>query len=158
MSRVPTEHSPASRHDRSRPYDVENVREAIGEDPGRFLDRPLFDGDQHTSSPGTFVRARIRGITRLDVVRAWIAVERQLDRGPRQRVIEMLEDREATIEAREESEPGRREIHHDREANWYALVDGERIPWEEYRETRISNVQTLVNHRRARADGGDAEQ
>lgn len=90
---------PADTSDRARPYDVEAMRETIGEDPGRFLDRPLVDGAQHTSSPAMFIRARIRGIDRIDVVRAWIAVERRLDRGPREHIIELLEAREVRLEA-----------------------------------------------------------
>jgi hypothetical protein len=70
------------------------LRDDLGEDPARFLDRPLFDGDEHTASPGAIMRARIRGIDYLATLRAWKAVERNLDRGPRDRVIEMLEDRE----------------------------------------------------------------
>jgi hypothetical protein len=43
-----------------------SIREDHGEDPARFLDRPLF------------IRARIRGIDTIALVRAWMAVERRL--------------------------------------------------------------------------------
>lgn len=75
------------------------LKQEIGEDPGRFLDAELVErGPNHTDQTNQrLVRARIRGIDRAEVARAWIAVERRLasehDREPRQRVLELLEDR-----------------------------------------------------------------
>jgi hypothetical protein len=70
------------------------LREDIGEDPARYLDVPMFrppgaDG----SSPLSTAMARIRGIDQLAVANAWLAVERRLDRGPRERVVDALQER-----------------------------------------------------------------
>lgn len=73
------------------------VKEYIGEDPARYLDQEL---DAHGRE---LVEARIRGIDYLATVRAWIAVERSLGRGPgggpRPEVIKQLEEREAYLDA-----------------------------------------------------------
>jgi len=89
---------PAASTDRQ---DFPRLREDIGEDPARFLDRPLLEyGFQTGAAP--LVKARIAGIDYLDVIRAWIAVERRLDRGPRDNVIRWLERREETLQAKGE--------------------------------------------------------
>lgn len=73
--------------------------EAIGEHPARYLDRKLMTGaESGDAEPGEFVRARIRGIDRLDVIGAWIGVERRLDRGPRPVVIRLLQERAQELE------------------------------------------------------------
>lgn len=99
------------------------MKERIGEDPGRFLDRPLYDHgvyrlekkpnagwkggnqtltrDTDVSSPGSLIRDRIRGIDHVETARAWQAVERSLSRTPeggRDEVIGLLEDRVAELE------------------------------------------------------------
>lgn len=65
--------------------------DAVGEDPARFLDHN-FEGDHRT-----LVVARIRAIDQLGVVNAWIQIERELVRGPREPVIELLEQRREWI-------------------------------------------------------------
>lgn len=69
--------------------------EEIGEDPAQFLDRPVSHADQ-------WPKARIDGIERLAVCRAWMAVERKLGRGdgggPRDLVMQWLEAREAFLQ------------------------------------------------------------
>ena len=92
---MPTEYSPADSS--AVPPWRKRLQEDIGEDPGRFLDMDLFARDA-AGSTGHLLRARIRGIDRLDVLRAWIAAERRLDRGPREKVIELLEEREAELQ------------------------------------------------------------
>lgn len=71
------------------------VSDAIGEDPGRYLDRDLEGARE-------LIEARIRGIDFLETARAWIAVERNLGRdpegGPRPEVLELLQEREAYLE------------------------------------------------------------
>lgn len=100
------------------------LKDDIGEDPARWLDRDLItpgatridvdryaDGtvddarvvvDRRVSSGIEFVDARIRGIDHIEVVRAWIAVERALGRGPdggpREQIIARLEKREQQLE------------------------------------------------------------
>jgi len=74
--------------------DFPKIEEHIGENPARFLDRPLFGGGKDVSSPFLIAKARIDGIDRLEVVNAWIAVERNpKTRGPRDKVLSLLEDR-----------------------------------------------------------------
>lgn len=68
-----------------------SLQEDIGEDPARFLDRDLL-------SERNLALARIRGIDHLAVCRAWIAVERRIDRGPRQRILDELQDREEFLQ------------------------------------------------------------
>lgn len=67
-----------------------NLREDIGEDPARYLDHDYFLMCET-------IRARIRGIDSFAVLRAWEAVERRIDRGPRDKVLEWLEEREAEL-------------------------------------------------------------
>ncbi|MFC4550076.1 MULTISPECIES: hypothetical protein [Halorussus] len=76
------------------------LKRKLGENPARFLDHDLVEhGSGHTDHTlQRLVFARIRGIDRLEVVNAWIAVERKLDRGPRSRVIDLLEERRAYLE------------------------------------------------------------
>jgi hypothetical protein len=73
------------------------VAAAIGEDPARFLDCPISAPDQERSSPMLVAKARIRGIESLDVVDGWMEVETSLDRGPRKKVIAMLNQRRAQL-------------------------------------------------------------
>ena len=73
-----------------------NLKDDIGEDPARYLDQDLTTGRE-------LIEARIRGIDYLATVRAWMAVERHLGRGlggrPRPEVIDLLQEREAVLEA-----------------------------------------------------------
>jgi hypothetical protein len=70
------------------------LKAELGEDPERFLDRPVSIDDQ-------WPMARINGIDSLAVVRAWKAIERKLGRddgGPREQIMQLLEDREQYLE------------------------------------------------------------
>ena len=71
------------------------LKDKLGENPARFLDNDLIErGPSHTDQTlQRLVLARIRGIDRIEVVNAWTAVERKLDRGPRDRIIDLLEQR-----------------------------------------------------------------
>lgn len=62
--------------------------EQIGEDPARYLDR---DVSAKTLAP------MIRGMDRIERIRAWKAVERAIDRGPRPGIIDALEEREERL-------------------------------------------------------------
>lgn len=65
-----------------------SLRDQIGEDPARYLDRDdLY-----------IAKIRIRGIDFIEVVRAWKAVERRIDRGPREEVMQLLEERESFLQ------------------------------------------------------------
>ncbi|WP_089650117.1 hypothetical protein [Halobacterium hubeiense] len=73
------------------------LREDLGEDPAAFLDVPMFrEGGGETPLRTAF--ARIRGIDSLETVNAWLAVERQLDRGPRDNVMAALRERRQFLE------------------------------------------------------------
>lgn len=124
---MPSEFSPADRSDQGRQYHVERVVEAIGEDPGRFLDRDLFEHgvvwlegrdnaaynegrqrvvrDSDVSAPGGMIHDRINGIDSIAVAASWMQVERQLERTPeggRDLVIDLLRQRIAELEERGE--------------------------------------------------------
>lgn len=82
----------------------------IGHNPARFLDWDFLDetyGDRKIKSGRKMLlKSRIRGIDRIEVVRAYIAVERALERGPadgpREAVIRLLEQREEFLRERGE--------------------------------------------------------
>lgn len=71
------------------------VAEVIGEDPARFLDKPLAPDYRSggSTTPMALAKARIDGIDSLVVVARWLEVEHQLDRGPRDSVVERPEQR-----------------------------------------------------------------
>jgi len=111
---VPSTHQSAASGDRER---FPEVAEVIGEDPARWLDRDLFDHgvtrhrwiegdpypeyaprpDEDVSAPGQMIRDRIQGIDDLSVIARWLEVEHALGRGPRDRVVELLEARAAEL-------------------------------------------------------------
>lgn len=113
---MPSKGSPASTS--SVPEWRKRLKDDLGEDPGRFLDRDLLSrpiayhrvDDEHggtrmetrpdtdCSTAATLVSARIRGIDRLDRLSAWRAVERKLDRGPRPKVMALLQEREQVLQ------------------------------------------------------------
>lgn len=72
------------------------IVERIGEDPGRWLDRPLVEhGPGHTDrTMQRAVHARIKGIDYREVIDAWQTVEVRLDRGPRQQIMGWLNQRD----------------------------------------------------------------
>lgn len=72
------------------------LREEIGEDPAQYLDVPMFRDDGVTPLRTAF--SRIQGIDRIPVVNAWLAVERNLPRGPRDRVVAKLRERRQFLE------------------------------------------------------------
>ena len=89
------------------------VEQEISEDPARWLDRDLLERtavrqeanpisefdevhlveDTDVSTPGQIVLSRIRGIDSLLVVRHWLEVEHDLDRGPRDTIVDALQER-----------------------------------------------------------------
>jgi hypothetical protein len=107
-------HQGGSGPDRARYPDR---RDRIGEDPARWLDAELLTPqaertkwvqrgrheemttipDGQVSPRGLMVRARIQGIDKLAVVAHWLHVEHDLERGPREFVVELLEDRAAEL-------------------------------------------------------------
>jgi hypothetical protein len=99
---MPAEGQPGQTSDRET---FPSLAEDLGEDPARFLDRELIErGPGHTNETAkALVVARIEGIDRVEVARAWRAVERALaekhDREPRQAIVKRLEERVAWLEA-----------------------------------------------------------
>lgn len=151
VSPVPSEHQGAVTDDRRERFP--SLRDDLGEDPARFLDRPLFGSNPQTSGEGVFIRARIRGIDEIAVLRAWRAIERRLERGPREKVLGLLDERESELDEIGER-PERLVYDHDaREPpskDWVYVDDGERIPWDQWEQQRQIGVERLA------ADGGDS--
>lgn len=107
---MPSQHQPSDSSERARNPDI---KAEIGEDPARWLDCDLtartqtrlqpdnsprkakykLVTDTDTSTRGKMLRARIRGIDSLAVLRHWFEVENRLDRGPRQQVLDLLHQR-----------------------------------------------------------------
>lgn len=81
---------PGASPDRER---FPQLKDDLGEDPARFLDHQLVSTEW-----SEIVRSRIQGIDRLAVINAWIAIERRLERGPRDTVIDLLEQRRAWLQ------------------------------------------------------------
>lgn len=75
--------------------DEERLKERIGENPVRYLDRPISSIPDNSS----LFLGRVKGIDKLAVIQSWIAVERNLDREgcPRDHVVEILERRKNHI-------------------------------------------------------------
>jgi hypothetical protein len=55
-------------------------------------------------------KARIRGIESLDVVDGWFEVETSLDRGPRKKVLAMLNQRRAQLEETDQTDATATEV------------------------------------------------
>jgi len=85
-----TRGKPGSSTDRAR---YPQLKDDVGEDPARFLDHDLVSTEW-----SAIVESRINGIDRLPVLRAWLAIERRLDRGPRDYVIDLLDERERFLQ------------------------------------------------------------
>lgn len=118
---MPSSNQGASGVDRER---FPEVKAAIGEDPARWLDYEFVD-DQDARR---MARIRIKSIDDIETARQWIEVERQLDPGPRRKLIAWLNERIKTLEVIGER-PERLEERDERETPetvWYR--NGE--PWE----------------------------
>jgi hypothetical protein len=153
---MPSEAQGHSGRDRARYPDI---RERIGEDPAQWLDKPLFSRPEENCSPaGWAIQRRVQGIDSLAVLAAWKGVERNLDRGPRDRVMEMLHGRAQELEEIGER-PERLEGGADRverESQWYIVRDGERVPWSEV--DRAAAGAAFAESRLAVAtDGGESD-
>lgn len=85
--------------DGAQPQWRQNLADQLGEDPVRFLGLP--DAERDALRPNSLLRARLRGIDRLETVRAWKAAERRLaterDREPRDTILRALEQVERRI-------------------------------------------------------------
>ena len=75
------------------------IKQRSGEDPARFLDRPLLGGDpDEETQSGWFIGCRIKGIDSKRVIHYWLQVEHELERGPREKIVEMLEQRAGELD------------------------------------------------------------
>lgn len=184
---MPSEFSPANREQSGRNYPVEEIVESIGEDPGRWLDRDLFDHgqvrleerdvvewdqssqrvvrDSNVSAPGEMIRDRIAGIDELGVAASWMQVERQLERtldGGRDVVIQLLRDRIAELEAHGERDLDGRNAEELRELGVEAYEAAAPKDAVVYRGpdgelTGRSSGTTAEQKLAAMADGGEEE-
>lgn len=167
---MPSEHQGQSGLERAS---FPGLKDDIGEDPARFLDhdlrrRPmgkLIDSvderghemqrlvpDEDCSPSRDFVKARIDGIDRIEVVRAWKAVERRLDRGPRDRIMQWLDEREQTLEEIGERPERCEPCDPDSVPSTESVV-----VWPDRDGGERSAVYSSGRRFAARADGGDAE-
>lgn len=139
------------------------VAEQIGEDPARFLDKPLAPdflsgGD---TTPLALAKARIRGIDRLEVVARWLEVEHQLDRGPRESIVEKLEQRGRVLKehgerelpnwSAEERRQCSAELFEESVAEWPDRDGGERSST----FSSVAQRQQRQREERAATDGGE---
>lgn len=156
------------------------VEANIGEDPARWLDRPLFGGSANTSSPGLLIRDRIKGIDSLGVLGCFETVERRLERGPREKVLELIAARRETLlengqrpelptMTRDERVERARELHENladkkRDHVFFVEDDGERVPYGDKRKgtasaklNRISTSASTDSEADVATDGGRSE-
>lgn len=161
--------------DEDLPRWQQKLKKDIGENPARFLDRRLVEyGQDHTDHTfARMVRDRIKGIDRLAVVNAWIAVERKLDRGPRDRVIDLLEQRREFLQEHgerpddlrtewpqdlpERYNPANRDREVPPKECYVITADDERVPYDE-RPTRPQVGRTFDSTTDAEVatDGGES--
>ncbi|WP_181685837.1 hypothetical protein [Halorhabdus salina] len=167
---MPSKHSPSSSRDR---VECPDIAEEIGHDPARFLDRDLAESehyrldidrdssgsvvdcrlvpDQHCSTGAALVKAVINGIDHLDVIDAWIEVETQrLDRGPRESVIALLNQRRAELQEIGER-PDRMHAGPRLPPEWYHEDDGDD---QEDDDQQLTAMERLQN-KQAVTDGGE---
>lgn len=178
---VPSEHSPGANSSRER---FPRLKDDIGEDPARFLDRDLFEHgqvrleernhaewdqsrqrlvrNQDVSAPGEMIRDRIRGIDKLAVASAWLAIERRLDRTPeggRDVVVGLLEDRIDELEAKGERDLPGRSSEELRELGVEAYENSDKVDIVYYgidgEPTGRSSGKTASQKLAAIADGGE---
>lgn len=131
---------------------VERAKDVLGFDPRRFFDAPLLSVEQGAMNPVERMRAIIRGLDRKEKVASLMAVERQLDRGPRDEVLGMLEDRMAFLEEEGERPPDLRDASLDERPLRFTPADrevppkkafiveddGTRVPYDEKRDSSAS--------------------
>jgi len=101
---MPSEHQPAVTDDTGR-ASFPDLADRHGHDPGRWLDRPLLGDADSGETPLRQAFAIIRGIGSKAELRAWRAVERQLDRGPRDAVVDRINHRLAELDEHGERPP-----------------------------------------------------
>lgn len=123
-----------------------DYREQIGEDPARFLDRPLVGSPSKIGAPGMIVQARIHGIDRLDVAARWLEVEHRLDRGPRKKVVKMLKGRVEWLKANGERP--------DRLAHGPRLPPADGDVEDAHLDPNEPGISATEKLHRIRADGG----
>ncbi|WP_135807340.1 hypothetical protein [Halorussus marinus] len=150
---------------------IDRAVDQLGFDPRRFFDEPLLAGDDTAMDPVERMRGIIRGLDDKQSVASLLSVEKTLERGPRDEVIEMLQDRMAFLREHGERpdnlrtewphELPERYQPHDRDRRqadvyWVDEDEGERRPWSQ-RPTSptvgrsFDDVQTEVA-----TDGGDS--
>ena len=128
------------------------VKADIGEDPARFLDYDLAENDGMRAT----ALARIRGIDRIATVRAWIGVERALDRPTRERIIEALQEREAILGEIGER-PDRLEYGPRPPPSYYRSDSDQDTASEEDEDEEVLTAHQKLQRMRVRTDGGESD-
>ena len=112
------------------------IEEDINENPAKWLSQDITI-DEGDGTTGQTIFAMIRGMGTITRVRAWLAVERALHQGGRDRVINKLEQKEAELQE-----------------------NGERPSWAEYRaiaeQTSIESTESVAVF--VDKDGNEIEQ
>ncbi|WP_340099465.1 hypothetical protein [Salinibaculum salinum] len=151
---MPSEAQGHGSMDRAR---YQKINDEIGEDPAQWLDKPLFKSpERNSTSAGWAIQHRIKSIDSFAVLGAWKGVERNLERGPRDRVMKMLNERAQELEDIGER-PDRLQARDGRdvpEKEWYIVRDGERLSWSEV-DRRGATVSFDTGSERAVTDGGE---
>lgn len=119
--------------------------ERVGENPARWLDHDLVSDEDKR----WMAQARIEGIDYMEVAASYHSVERQLDRGPRDRVLEWIEDRMAELEER-----GDRDERPRRDPDTIREVSHETKLLDEDGEERDRGSSAKARVDSLRADGG----
>jgi hypothetical protein len=133
------------------------IAEEIGEDPARWLDRDLLESTPGDETETWRLQRRVDGIHSLEVARRWAEVERELERGPREVVMDMIRERvaalnrhttleelleETDVDARREATPST-----SSEVVWTDRTDG----------VRTVNKPDPNRYRATATDGGELE-
>lgn len=158
---------PAHRNERAR---FPRLKDEIGEDPAKWLDRQLVrPPEPGTTPPKAFVWSLIDGIDSIERCRAWKAVERSLatrdDREPRQAILERLDEREQELREigeRDDRLPDADELQRRRERSetvgscveW--VDDGE--PYERNSVPSSSKMRQRLEERREQKEADDQEE
>ena len=131
----------------------DEYREEFAEDPARFLDVPLLEPDQDGSSSFLLAKARIEVLDDLALLDAWIDVELRLERGPRQEVIALLNQRKVILTGIGEREERLADApRRDPERTESVAV------WADYDDGQQKTSALSTSHRQmAATDGGKSE-
>lgn len=89
-----------------------DIEDQLGYNPARFLDVSA-DAQDSIGETSELVMAEsvIQGIEDVETIQAWFTVEAQLDRGPRRKVIDWLDQRKSALQGPETQADGTEQEH-----------------------------------------------